>query len=92
MAASTVKESAMPGIEARPADVIRTYLEEYLGPFTAANALKLYSRQALATEPEKVTPAQVPQLLDALTPTLRTLIGGEATSRLVSEVRREFAF
>lgn len=75
----------------RPADVIREELAQYLGPFTAGNAVKLYAKQALATDPDSVTPAQVPKLLEALGPTLRTLMGKAAADKVIAQLSRELA-
>jgi len=75
----------------RPADLIRARLSEYLGPFSTANALKLFAKQALSTDPDSITRAQVPALLDALGPMLRTLLGKASADKVLAEIRRELA-
>ena len=75
----------------RPADIIRDRLSAYLGPFSSANALKLFAKQALSTDPESVTREQVPALLDALGPMLRTLLGRAGADKLLQEIRQELA-
>jgi ubiquinone biosynthesis protein UbiJ len=74
-----------------PADVIREKLGQYLGPFTAKNAVQMVSKQTAGTEAERVTRAQVPALLDALGPTLRTLLGKAAAEKVADEIRKELA-
>ncbi len=75
--------------EQKPAQIIREQLSRYLGPFTAANAVKMFAKQALSTEPDNVTPAQVPTLLDALGPMLRTLLGKDGAQNVLDQLRRE---
>lgn len=79
----------MPGQS--PADVIRDQLAQYLGPFTAKNAVRLYAKQALATDEDGVTLAEVPRLLEALGPTLRTLLGRDTAERLIADLQRDLA-
>jgi hypothetical protein len=74
-----------------PADVIREQLADYLGPFAAANAVKLYAQRALSIDPQHLTATQVPRLLQALSPTLRTLMGKETADRVIAELQRELA-
>ena len=58
----------------KPGQIIREQLARYLGPFTAANAVKMFAKQVLSTDPDNVTNGQVPALLEALGPMLRTLL------------------
>jgi hypothetical protein len=73
----------------RPADVVRARLAQYLGPFTSKNAVQMMAKQALAIEPEQVTRAQIPTLIEALGPTLRTLLGKDGASKVADEIRKE---
>lgn len=75
--------------EQKPAQIIREQLSRYLGPFTAANAVKMFANQALSTDPDNITPAQVPTLLDALGPMLRTLLGRDGAQNVIDQLRRE---
>ncbi len=75
--------------EQKPAQIIREQLSRYLGPFTASNAVQMFARQALSMEPDNVTAADVPKLLDALGPMLRTLLGKEGAQNVVDQLRRE---
>jgi hypothetical protein len=75
----------------RPAEVVREHIAQYLGPFTSKTAVQMMSKQALGTDPDHVTREQVPALLDALGPTLRTLLGKGGAETVVGEIRRELA-
>jgi hypothetical protein len=74
-----------------PADVVREKLGQYLGPFTAKNAVQMVARQAAGTDADHVTRAQIPALLEALGPTLRTLLGKATAEKVVDEIRKELA-
>ena len=76
---------------ASPAEVIRTKLSQYLGPFTAKNAVQMVAKQAAGMDADAVTRAQVPALIDALGPTLRTLLGKAAADKVASDIRKELA-
>ena len=75
----------------RPAEVVREHIARYLGPFTSKTAVQMMSRQKLGTEPDRVTREQVPALLDALGPTLRTLLGKSGADTVADEIRKELA-
>jgi hypothetical protein len=49
----------------------------------------MFSKQVLSTDPDNITPAQVPVLLDALGPMLRTLLGKDGAANVIEQVRRE---
>lgn len=74
-----------------PADVLRTKLSQYLGPFTAKNAVQMVAKQAAGTDADSVTRAQVPALIDALGPTLRTLLGKATAEKVANDIRTELA-
>ena len=75
----------------QPAEVVREHIARYLGPFTSKTAVQMMSKQALATEPDRVTREQVQSLLEALGPTLRTLLGKGGAENVVNEIKRELA-
>jgi len=75
----------------RPAEVVREHIARYLGPFTSKTAVQMMAKQALATDSDRVTREQVPALLDALGPTLRTLLGKGGAENVVNEIKRELA-
>jgi hypothetical protein len=74
-----------------PAEVLRTKLSQYLGPFTAKNAVQMVAKQAAGTDADSVTRAQVPALIDALGPTLRTLLGKATAEKVANDIRTELA-
>ena len=78
MAAGTISER----IEAR--------LAPLLGPNMARTATRTFSQNALRLQPEALTAADVPRLLAALRPALRTLLGAGITEQLLEEIAREF--
>lgn len=74
-----------------PAEVVRTKLSQYLGPFTAKNAVQMVAKQSIGADAEQMTRAQVPTLIDALGPTLRTLLGKVTAEKLAADIRKELA-
>ncbi len=74
-----------------PADVVREKLGQYLGPFTARNAVQMVAKQVAGTDADHVTRAQIPALLEALGPTLRTLLGKATAEKVTDEIRKELA-
>lgn len=82
MPASTTASDGRP-----PADVVRDQLAVYMGAFTSRNAIQLMAKQSAGTTPESLTLEQIPALLDALGPMLRTLLGKAAAEKVIGEVR-----
>jgi hypothetical protein len=78
MAAPTISER----IEAR--------LAPLLGPNMARNATRTFCQRSLLIEPGALTTSDVPRLLAALRPALRTLLGAGTAERLLEEITREF--
>jgi hypothetical protein len=72
-----------------PAEVIRDRLSVYLGPHTARTALRTFSQRTFGLAPEQVTLVQIPALLEALRPALRTLLGGEQTEAVIRSLIKE---
>lgn len=72
-----------------PADIVRSQLAPLLGPFTAKNAVLLIAKRNLGMEPEQLRLAEMPALLEALTPTLRTLLGRESTDQVLMLIRKD---
>jgi hypothetical protein len=74
---------------ALPIDILRNALKPYLGPFTSAHAVQLAAKTTFGTVLEHVTPSDVPMLLEALGPMLRTLLGKESAERLAAQISKE---
>jgi hypothetical protein len=75
----------------RPAEVVREHIARYLGPFTSKTAVQMMAKQKLGADADQVTRDQVLELLEALGPTLRTLLGKSGAETVVVEIRRELA-
>jgi hypothetical protein len=74
-----------------PAEIVRAKLGQYLGPFTAKNAVQMVAKQAVGIDADSVTRAQIPALIDALGPTLRTLLGKATAEKVANDIRQELA-
>ena len=74
-----------------PAEVVRARLSQYLGPFTAKNAVQMVAKQSIGADAELMTRSQVPALIDALGPTLRTLLGKVTAEKVAADIRKELA-
>ncbi len=70
-----------------PAEVVRDQLAVYLGAFTSRNAVQMMARQCAGANPEQLTRTQIPALLDALGPMLRTLLGKAGADKVVAEIQ-----
>ncbi len=77
-------------MRAAPADIVSEQLAIYLGPHTARSAVKTFAQKALKKVPDELTPADMPQLLLALRPMLRTLVGGRKSEDILALLEREF--
>ena len=72
-----------------PARHVEERLATFLGPHTARNALKTFATRTLGRSPEELTLADVPSLLAALRPMLRTLLGEDSARMLIDDIARE---
>ena len=75
----------------QPAEIVREKLGQYLGPFTAKNAVQMVARQSVGVDADGITRMQIPAVLDALGPTLRTLLGKATAEKVADEIRKELA-
>ena len=75
----------------QPAEIVREKLGQYLGPFTAKNAVQMVARQAVGVDADGITRMQIPAVLEALGPTLRTLLGKTTAEKVADEIRKELA-
>lgn len=64
-------------------------LGPYLGDFNAKVSVKTFAQRALGRTPEALTRGDVPVLLEALRPSLYTLVGRAATDALLQQVARQ---
>ena len=72
-----------------PFEVLRDRLSVYLGPNTARTALKTFAQRSLGLPAEELSAAQARQLLDALRPMLKTLVGAAQCERIVAQLSVE---
>lgn len=72
------------------AEVLTERLAFYLGPHTARVAVKTFCQSALSVEPAQLGAADVPRLLPALKPMLRTLLGSARADEILAALSREF--
>jgi hypothetical protein len=70
-------------------DVIADRLATYLGPHTARVAVKTFSMRALGRGPETLTLADIPDLVKALRPMLRTMVGKVKCEAILAQLERE---
>jgi hypothetical protein len=82
--------SMNPVTNGSPSELVRQKLSQYLGPFTAKNAVNIGAKQIGGASAESLTLAQVPALVEALGPTLRTLLGKTTADKVAEEIRKEF--
>jgi hypothetical protein len=75
----------------QPAEIVREKLGQYLGPFTAKNAVQMVARQTVGVDADGITRTQIPAVLEALGPTLRTLLGKATAEKVADEIRKELA-
>ena len=68
---------------------IEARLAPLLGPNMARNATRTFCQRTLQMEPEALTLDDVPRLLAALRPALRTLLGAATAEHLLDEISRE---
>lgn len=71
------------------ADVMAVQMALYLGPHTARVAVKTFSQKALGRGPETLTIGDVPVVLQALRPMLRTLVGRLTSEAIVEQINRD---
>jgi hypothetical protein len=73
------------------ADRLAAALAPYLGAFNAKVMVKTFAHRRLGVAPEALTAEHLSALLEALGPTLCTLVGRVAAAALLDEIRREVA-
>lgn len=71
------------------ADKIAEKLSVYLGAHTARVAVKTFSLKALGRGPETLTRADIPPLIAALRPMLRTFVGRAHAETVLAQIQEE---
>jgi len=72
------------------AEILTGRLAFYIGPHTARVAVKTFCQSALSIDPARLAAADVPRLLPALRPMLRTLLGSARAEEIVAALAEEF--
>jgi hypothetical protein len=75
-------------VPCRHCDLIADELAKYIGPHMARNAVRTFAGKALGRAPEALTAADMPALLAALRPMLRTLIGAERAVAVLDKLTK----
>ncbi len=63
-------------------------LGAFLGENTARVAIATFAKKSVNKTPEQLMPADVPAVLDAIAPMLRTLLGEESAKSLLESIRK----
>jgi hypothetical protein len=74
----------------RPVDRVYRRLEKYIGPHTTRLAIKTFSQKTLGMTPDQVRDKEVPDLIRALRPLLRSMLGEAQGERIVEQLLAEF--
>lgn len=69
------------------ADKLIQNLSPYLGPFNAQIAVKTFAQKKLNLTPDQLTAKDLPVLLDALRPMLKTLVGQDSAEAILKRIR-----
>lgn len=72
-----------------PAEVVFRHLVHYLGPHTTRTALKTFCARAVGKSPEALVLTDMPMVLSALRPMMRTLIGVKECDLVLAQVNME---
>jgi hypothetical protein len=71
------------------AKVLYDQLVHYLGPHTTRAAIRTFSYKAVGKEPAELTVEDMPKVLEALRPMMRTLIGIDECEVLLAQLSQE---
>ena len=74
----------------KPVDRVHRRLEKFIGPHTSRLAIKTFSQKTLGLTPEQVRDREVPDLIRALRPLLRSMLGEAQGERVVEQLLAEF--
>jgi hypothetical protein len=70
-------------------DRVQRRLAHYLGPHTARLSLKTFAQKQFGRAPETLTPAELPELVRALRPLVRSVLGDSGGERLLKMLLAE---
>jgi hypothetical protein len=74
----------------KPVDRVHKRLEKFIGPHTTRLAIKTFSQKTLGIAPEQVRDREVPDLIRALRPLLRSMLGEAQGEKVIEQLLAEF--
>jgi len=74
----------------KPVDRVHRRLEKFIGPHTTRLAIKTFSQKTLGMTPDQVRDREVPDLIRALRPLLRSMLGEAQGEQIVEQLLSEF--
>ena len=72
-----------------PSEIVYRHLVHYLGPHTTRTALKTFCTKAVHKAPEALTLDDMPDVLSALRPMMRTLLGAKESEQVLAQITYE---
>lgn len=78
------------GVNDKPVDRVHRRLEKFIGPHTTRLAIKTFSQKTFGVAPDQVRDGEVPDLIRALRPLLRSMLGESRGERIVQQLLSEF--
>lgn len=73
----------------KPVDRVHRRLEKFIGPHTTRLAIKTFSQKTLGVAPDEVRDREVPDLIRALRPLLRSMLGEAQGEEIVQQLLAE---
>ena len=77
------------GVNDKPVDRVHRRLEKFIGPHTTRLAIKTFAQKTLGVAPSEVRDREVPELIRALRPLLRSMLGEAQGERIVEQLLAE---
>jgi hypothetical protein len=72
-----------------PSEIVFRHLVHYLGPHTTRTALKTFSSKAVSKTPDALLLDDMPDVLSALRPMMRTLLGAKESEQVLAQITWE---
>ena len=73
----------------KPLDRVHRRLEKFIGPHTTRLAIKTFSQKQLGMTPDQLRDGEVPDLIRALRPLLRSMLGETQGEHVMQELLSE---
>jgi hypothetical protein len=73
----------------KPLDRVHRRLEKFIGPHTTRLAIKTFSQKTLGVAPDQVRDREVPDLVRALRPLLRSMLGEAQGEQVLQQLLSE---